>query len=302
MAPVSFNSNTLPLSKVLDEVPHSDSPLTHIPKYIFENCNQVTCHSYSDKLLETLKKGSQNLNVELLKKVYKEKENAYVNKLEELNWIYGLDRLEKELLPLGPRNIETALSVEKVMQYNGYLSREIADSDAGKMRTRNISWSKGDKNFIEKIAASLFELKIEEIYGPNFLVSPSSGNKKFFMKKKELISKMTGKLVLRYEAKDENYINQGLASVTPEKVEEAVNQWIKGQGNKKERLDIIKWLKDNHHYFPSADKIPQELENSLKKIQDDKMHPIEKACRLWYDIVRIHISHEANKRSGKGRC
>jgi len=42
------------------------------------------------------------------------------------------------------------------------------------------------------------------------------------------------------------------------------------------------------------------MERSLQAAYNPSMHPVVKACIVWFEIVRSHISQHANKRTGKG--
>lgn len=157
-------------------------------------------------------------------------------------------------------------------------------------------------SIIQQYFIKAFEGFICQTYGEGFLGSRSDithrGDETHLVSMDlavgYLLAGQEGKLVKMTSSKVKDFY-----SITVEEVKEVFRSWSIAQGRNGNELDIICWLEEACHYFPSPENISEELETSIKAVQREKLHPIEKACRIWYDIVRIHISHEANKRSGK---
>ena len=78
-----------------------------------------------------------------------------------------------------------------------------------------------------------------------------------------------------------------------------IEDYKKIYSTKKNQFNATQWLKDHMHYFPNPSDVVPQMQECLNEIQKPSLHPIEQASRIWFDIVRIHISHEANKRTGK---
>ncbi len=301
----------LPTS-TLSSVPHMNHPISHVPHYVFENCNQATCNTYDPRYLTILRSQVPGYTKDRVWTMCKKDKEKYVKRSEEFDWIYGLDCLERELLSLGEGNIERALTVDSIMRFNGLFSRLTLHHAPGEFRKKDIRWAKGEKSELELLAAFIFEGYVSTDRPEGFLASrsrPEERKNDTYLVKKSWITKL-----IRYEKEhyrkdfalqgseeDENTrkVIEYLSKTSLEEISATIDTWIEAQGHKNGKLDLIQWLEDNFHYFPAAKTIPDELKETLNAIQNSDMHPIEKACRIWFDIVRVHISHEANKRTGK---
>lgn len=288
----------------------SDDSIKKIPKYVFENCNQVTCNEYTADDLNALKAKTKALNLMEWKLWWKGhtdvSETAWIAKGEEFDWINGLDVLERELLPVGHFMMQ-ALTVDSIIRYNGIFSR-LGNTNPGEFRVKPIRWTKYDMEDVNEIIV-LYKLEqmLADQYGKEKLDSvlrnisaPCTNKKKLLIKRSYvedlIIQFIDPKNPIRYlspEAEVKFKANWHL--IDPN----VVKKWIEKQGRTDDKLDISEWLREKCHYFPPPSVIESELAICLKEIKEPNMHPIEKASRIWFDIVRIHISHEANKRTGK---
>lgn len=284
----------------------SDGPIREIPRYVFGNCNQATCNEYSPDTLVKLREQAKKITTTTLKILLRviKKEEEFTKKSEEYDWIYGLDRIEQELLQKeGP--IEEYLSVEMVRKINGWLSRMAAETP-GKLRGRYINWSKGDiTDPLEKMCMVFFQTLVKEQYGDDYFYSitqPGAKLQPHFVKASWLKSKI--KLYQRNDLEIEFFVHneehkKTNVDVARLDVDKAVDELVKQQGNKNGKIDVIRWLQQKFYFFLPPREIPRELERVVGELKNPELHPIEKAAKIWYEIVRIHISHEANKRTGK---
>ncbi len=292
-------------------IPQHPAGYVKFPKYVYENCNQQVCNNYEEQFLEKIRAQTKNITVaqkEMMRRIYKDKD-ALTKKEEELDWVYGLDHLEVTYLSDPAfRQKKTPFTIDEIIHVNGLLSRS-ANSAPGEFRKRNINWGKIDLSINEGMGFSLISGRLCDNYNISpkdelttdlfrkisdpFCENPPASDIKItaltafmtrFKKKPELSRDIkTGGLI------NANQINPDLAK-----------EWGKEcPGKSKGSIDGVKWLKNRYHFFPTGKQVPLELQNSLEIISSNDMHPIEKACRIWFDIIRIHISHEANKREGK---
>jgi hypothetical protein len=288
----------------------SDEAIKEIPKYVFENCNQVTCNEYTPSYLNTLKEKARIINLKEWRLWWKDhadvSEAAWIARGEEYDWIYGLDVLERELLPAGHMMLK-GLTIDSVIRYNGIFSR-LGNSNPGEFRIHSIRWAKYDmEDLNEIIVMYALEQLLADQYGEEKLASllrnisaPGTCKTKLLVKRshiEDLIKRfMDPRHPTRYESPEaEAKFKENWHLINPN----VVQKWIEKQGRTDDKLDISVWLREVCHYFPVPSMIKPELAACLKDMIEPGMHPIEKASRIWFDIVRIHISHEANKRTGK---
>ena len=281
--------------------PFNSAPIREIPKYVFENCNQMTNNNYAEPYLLALKKAAETMTKECLETLCKQKpEGAFTKKAEELDWVFGLDTLEKELL--SHPNPEMLLTAEKVIEWNGRFSR-LLNKNPGKFRVEGIRWPKYQLNLAETACEPFIFNKLIKKLGSNIFETLSSSDGK---KMQCVVSKET---VISHINNCRNNIQQLQSPSTnapdfiwknlPDLKADVVHQWAKEQARDDGKIDLCKWVCDRYHFFPPGKVLAGELAASIEAIKDPKMDPIEKACRIWYDIIRLHISHEANKRTGK---
>lgn len=299
LAPVDFGS-----------VPRfSDEAIKKFPKYVFENCNQVTCNTYTPSDLIALKDKARVINLNEWKLWLKEhpdvSETAWLAKGEEFDWVYGLDVLEKELLPAGHMMLK-GLTIDSVIRYNGIFSR-LCNLNPGEFRFKSIFWPKYDMDDVNEIIVMYALPKLfDDQYGEEKKGSilrnisvPGNSNKKLLIGRahvEEFFMPFMNAGPIKYlsPAAEANFkANWHLIDPNVVKI------WIEKQGRTDDKLDISVWLRDRVHYFPIPSMVKPELAECLNDVKEPSRHPIEKASRIWYDIVRIHISHEANKRTGK---
>lgn len=271
--------------------PISETPITKIPKYVYENCNQATRYNWNEEFLEKLKKQVKNFSKGKVSAKYPNK-NDFIRHAEGFDWVYGLNYLEENYLK---PNIDfvSALSIDEVKKANGFLSRLVSDIP-GKFRIKNISWHKKDLTGAEAVLEAFIDQSdINDLY---------AGDNDFNLKVDEdkNISINSIKRLLNYYRS-----NPKLMCGLTKKIDlKEIDLWAKeSQTSKKckkpQFINLTTWINKRMHIFPSADTIEEQVLNALNKIQDPSMHPVRKAAFIWYEIVRIHISHEANKRSGK---
>jgi len=282
--------------------PFQEEPIKTIPKYLFENCNLEICNNYNSEYLMLLRAKARVITpYDII--ILKIDDSKKKEKAKEFDWIYALDQLEKEYLKNETLMLDTALKIEDLKKMNGYLSRltenpklrdnSVPKHQPGDFRKINTRWSKNNLNVNELIAIKLFEKEISKDCPAGSIGSISDDlvtSKSFFVKASFLRKK------LQYYKKHPNLPELAEnAFLIPDIDPEIVENWKDSNG----RINICKWLKARMHYFPNFLNIQSELQSSLDSIKDPKMHPIEKAAKIWFDIVRIHTFYEGNKRTGK---
>ena len=280
-------------SEYLNEpiAPYASVPFKHIPKYIYENCNQVTKHSFTREVLDNMKLKVQNLcSVELNKKFKDPK--AYEKFAELYDWIYGLYYLEQTYLNNNQNLIET-LNIEEIKNINGRFSRLIAENP-GEFRKVGIAWKIKHLNPTEQVLMAFFD---QHAYDLLPIISEDG-----------FIDSHVVKRELEYYKKNPFLVEGDLkvSDINPNEVDSWLKeQEIKNNQNNKskkkyrtKKLNLVQWLEEREHKFPPAELIAEQLNQALVKLKDMK-DPIEQAAFIWWEMVRIHISHEANKRTGK---
>lgn len=304
----------------LNSIPKfSEKSIQKIPVYVFGNCNQVTCNDYSPELLEKIKKFSKNITNSSLEKLVPE-HDARVLKAEELDWVYGLNQLEEEFLGSDAFCQNPSFSVEQIIRLNGLFSR-LCNAAPGQPRQKEISWSNENiDDFTECTALSDLQGWVHLHLGGNG-VDPSPKGTEWFASL-SLPSAKSQEITVKaswLHNRLRQYVNHPETIMTPEGSfrEQKINpdlayEWgriysvklssDKPQKNKKAENSVIslnKLFQKYFHFFPPAALVMSELQVTLDVIGNKAMHPIEKASRIWFEVVRIHISHEANKRTGK---
>ncbi len=290
---------------------YSDEPIRTFPKYVFENCNQVTCHAYGNEELTSLRRKAKTFTKVDLERWHGDNphltEAEVIARGEELDWIFGLDVLEKEVLPIG-HNMVRALTIDAIIRYNGLFSR-MDNFNPGEFRTHAIHWPKYDisdlnestvmyaleMTLIQQFGQEKAGVKLRDISRPGkktTLLFPRTAIEGIINKHLELAARGELQFV---DARGKDHYQKNSEMITPT----VVTKWIEKQNRTDDKLDISQWLRERVHYFPLPQEVPGELQASLSAIQEPQMHPIAKAAKIWFDIVRIHISHEANKRTGK---
>lgn len=275
--------------------------------HVFENFNQAIRVPLPPQFMDILKMGARVITKEEIALfATKGDQEAACKRGEEWDWIYGLDALETEFKGKGPDElINQLLTVDTVMRYNGLFSR-MENPTPGEFRKTNIQWHKRESNMNQMIAEAVIHGLLEQRTGMNvavyFAQCKGPKNPEVLVKLSEVTQTVQRVLKEDYlfdERSDPETIRYWYEHQHELNIPEAFKKWAKEQG-RTDKLDLFQWLKDRNHYFPLADTLPKELETSLASVRDAKdMHPIEKACKVWFDIVRIHVSHEANKRTGK---
>lgn len=267
--------------------PHIGKKITKIPQYVFENCNQVTCNDYQPRYLELLREKS---------KVIKFCDD--IKQAEEYDWIYGLDTLETEMLPLSSDKLIDFLTFDQIFRCNRLFSRL---NGTGEIRERLIRWSHKDISNEEAVVISILEQYLSQNASKtdswfSELSKPQTKSENISVK----VSWLTNQI--RYFQNNPHLIQLGSQSSWKDvsTIQNFDLKLVEKWANNKKHLDICRWIKERFHYFPDAKEIKPELAKAIEYIKSHPdMHPIEKGAYLWYELVRIHISHEANKRTGK---
>lgn len=286
---------------------YSEEPIREIPQYVFENCNQYTCNSYVAGLLPHLKKKAGEITKEALETIFKGDQKKATIKGEEFDWIFGLDKLESEYLSRPDFSVAD-FNLENIIEINACFSR-MCNENPGEYRARNMRWANVLEHKVGKSLDILSHMTIELIectvtskFGEDKLATISDP-----FKKVKPISVPISTLLryLRDVFKTHKLIRYGNKNYTLKdslpKMEKHLRKVQKQFPSMKKpgQIDVLAFIRSKVHYFPYHKEVKPRMQTCLETIQDPKMHPIEKACRIWYETIRIHISYEANKRTGK---
>lgn len=282
--------------------PISSKPISDVPKYVYENCNQVTCNQYHDDYLKLIQIKAHSITLKQFNEIVETKKTSQG---EELNWVNGICEISLALNDCHTKGVhfEDALTVDDVKRYNGLFSR-FFDENNGEFRKEGIKWPKGDKSFEEELFYKILAGVILKDYQTDLPKLSEFGSKlSLVVPQKKIVNKIKklvpnkGEVELSSNA-SEKYRNE-VENFTHPKFLQTIDRWRVEQKITGKNIDLYQWLRDRFHFFPAAETIPAQLKETLKSIKHKEMHPIEKAAKIWYDIVQIHISHEANKRTGK---
>jgi hypothetical protein len=317
MAASSGVGSSVPFYGPVDfgSVPRHEAGYVKMPKYVYENCNQQVRNNYSDGLLAGIRVQTQEITPAMRKLVALLPKDQQVKKEEEWDWVYGLDYLERTYLSDPSFRQRAPLFTSKeIIHINGLLSR-CANAHPGEFRQKNIDWPKRDLNMTESLGKQYLAGFVLHKYGQTagedehqtdlfWKISDPSCDKPPVCEVKVSALKLKIKSVQLHGNKLSTEVVMDFSTGKPADLSKIdvsrVDEWAKQYpGKKKGTIDAVKWLRAHCHTFPPHQQIPGEVQKSLDVLSSPDMHPIEKACRIWFDIVRIHISHEANKREGK---
>jgi len=137
----------------------SEKPITTIPQYVFENCNQVTCNQYNEQYFPMIRQYAKVITLNQLKNKIPLQEQ-FVKRAEELDWVYGLDYLETNFLKNGDylKN-PTAFTTAEIIKINGLFSRFCNDT-VGEYRSSGIHWPKFDLDVNQTVILGALEKRI----------------------------------------------------------------------------------------------------------------------------------------------
>lgn len=284
--------------KSLDQIkPVSSKPITRVPHYVFENCNQATRHSWTAGYLAKLRAGTGKLTVASTKEMFTKDGKLDVQKFtttaEGYDWVHALNLIETEYLA---KNY-TSWAIADIKNINKAAAR-LLDPSPGEFRNDNIRWNMHDFSveeflFCEFMIQELYNDAHKLKYNPQTDIVDPSSIKAFLNSWK---NNKAALLRLAENHADGNRIRN--ASINPD----IVDAWLAEQSSTEERgLRYQAWLQPRIHVFPSPETIALRIERTLNdiKVSMAAYSPIGKAAYLWYEIVRIHPWHEANKRTGK---
>lgn len=284
--------------------PFSSEPITKIPRYVYENCNQVTRYKWNDKFLENLKGRVQKLKPEAVAKKYKNKEE-YVKNAEGFDWVYGLDYLEREYVQKN-KDLAECLTIDEVKKINGLFGRLVSDIP-GEFRKKDIFWNKNAYTYTENLFKTI---NVEGIMIASMLMK-RFGRIPVCLEFDEQNNIKVGSLIKVVDFLEKNFTVKvpGVDNIKQTVDLQEIENWVQETTEKfpdnalkpyPERvINWALWVEKRGHMFPKAELIESQVAQALEKIKDPAMHPIRKAAFIWFEIVRIHISHEANKRTGK---
>jgi prophage maintenance system killer protein len=270
--------------------PFSSQAFDHIPQYVYENCNQGTKHTWSAEYFKKLKEAVKKLTKEKLREKH-QNEQDFIKNAESYDWINGLNYIEDKYLKK-----QLKLSIAAIQKINGCLSRLIEGND-GAFRVQPIVWPKRNTTNTEVFFYDYLQRYVGDI------TQGTDPNLRYLKNEKQ---KLTNKiatqqivqLLLLYKLNPEAINSPNKIELEPAKAFVWEQESAKFPNHKPGTIDTQHWLSERYHLFPPPENIQSELAMVLKKIDRIK-NPIEAAARLWYEIVRIHPWHEANKRTGK---
>ncbi len=284
--------------------PLSAQPIRTIPHYLYENCNQVTRYSWSPDHLEKLKNAVGTIKKEKLQEKYTKngvfEAQQYTSTAEGYDWVNALQLLGKEYL--GKAIMQ--LSFDDLEKINAQVTRLTAKIP-GEFRTEVIFWAHYKLQVEECI---LFELMLKLLLpkqllnGEHFIIGdPETGT---------ITIESIKKLLSFYKNDPETREAAGKGWRDPETAKkflegdinpDIVDEWKKEQEGKAPEgsISFNDWLTRRCHFFPNPATVKERLEKTFLTIKMTNFCPFLKACILWFDIIRIHVFSEANKRTGR---
>lgn len=295
----------------LSNIPRfSSEPITSIPLYVYGNCNQATCQDVTNASLPILLSMAQNPKTEeilfpIIDFFTPEQKEANKKKAEFYDWIRTLERLKKDYLQNKERHPDTPLTVEEIIRINGSFE-QMNNPDAGKLRDKMIRWPLDTCDATTSMMVSLMEGYICEKHGEKTLRAISTDLKGSMKKSIFIDSKYFHGTIREFRAHPERCdFGEGTDLSVTQLDDQIVEKWtedvIRGISKRpRKKINATKFLSLHIHIFPPPSEIKSELQKTLDFANDVSHHPIARACYLWYRIIEIHISHHANKRTGKG--
>lgn len=279
-------------------------PFEHIPQYVFENCNQVTRHTWSLDYFHKLKGVVAGITPEKFeassakKKQIAQQTNQSFNVTKEVaraegyDWIHGLNLIETEYLGKGD------MTVEDIKRTNAALSR-LTVSRPGEYRTRGAYWLKHLIPQEEVIFLHFVEHNLDILLNEGrfeysthvFSYDPA----RHTVSKKDILD-----LLHFYDTNRDLLVEMQ----EPHKKFDftIVEAWIEEQKGSPWYMpgyvDFNAWRMKRTHEFPHFNNIPVLLSNALQQARFFE-HPIARAAYVWFEIVRIHPWDGANKRTGR---
>lgn len=308
MSPSSFDINigSIPVIYQADLEaiqPISSKPIRQIPQSLFENCNQAISNSYNSNYLQILKERVKTVSSKDIDKIGNQSSLHKTRKKEEFDWIYALVQMEESLQKIdNVDQVINALTVNEIMKYNSYVTR-LTEANPGKLRQDLTLWHKKDFDINEKMALAIIHQILEASKATRVLptLSIPGDDTKFELTStillSHLISIKENPQKLMTDDENDSLIKEQWENFKPT---QAINGWLEEQGNQSPNLEMCAWIRKRVYYFADPDEIKSQLEEAIQFIQHaPKLHPIEKACYIWYKTIHIHVAEGANKRTGR---
>ena len=297
---------------------YSEKPIVKIPKYVFENGND-----YKPMYLDILRKKVTTITKSEIHEMTKGNPEKATIFGEEFDWIYGLDKLEKEFLDQ-KEDPEALLTIEKIIAINSWFSR-MCNDHPGQYRTEGARLPKR----VSGKPLTALEYATMEIF--EYIMFLDLKKKNSECSEKDLLSKQfrclseisdpfkepkrisfhiqdclavydltveTGrekKMMIQYE---DQVFDETFKPAVKQQLIQVQNDNRPNKGHKT-HIDVAKYLHKHVHYFPYPEDIVPELSTCLKTIQNPEMHPIEKASHIWFEVARLRVSDEASEGTGK---
>jgi hypothetical protein len=290
MKTIELSSQEKVTVDVNDIQPFSTSPLSIVPHYLYENCNQVTRYTWTPEHIKKLKSAVKTITKKKLEAKYKDQQELIKN-AEVYDWIHALNLIETEYLS---KDIK-AFSLEDLKKINGRITRLVVGNQ-GELRDRSIVWRKRDLSVTEEIFIHYYSEHIQDLlHNRDRYLKLDHVTKelaiKDLMKWATVLNGPTWKLIDPQTGK--------IGKVDTQEIETWEQEDAVRPNHTAGRMNWLEWEKSRLHIFPLPNEIEPQLKSALKLIQDAQFHPIEAAARIWYEIVRIHPWGEANKRTGR---
>ncbi len=294
-----FEKRTEALAKIK---PLVAGPIKVIPHYLYENCNQVTRHTWSADHLARLKKAVPGITKENLEKKCSNNASKYTSAGEAYDWVNALQCIEQTYLGKD----RTAISCDDIRSINALVTR-LTGQNPGAIRTENIRWNMRQLSVEEFVFLEIMDKVImqeRQFNGEHhIIVDPKNGNltidsiKKFFEHYKnnaEQLKSVAHRCIDPEAAKMFGEITD--KSFNPD----IVDNWKKEQEGvaPEGSFSYRAWLNPRIHMFPSHQELPTLLNRVCTGLKGPRS-AFAKACILWFELVRIHAFYEANKRTGR---
>ena len=293
-------------------------PFTRVPKYIFENPPYVQ-RNWTDESFAARRKAAESVSKEQIRKLvlpsckdsnsptFKKK---YLEAAEAYDWIHAMNLIDKNLHKGG-------LNIQFVKELNRCLGR-LTIENTGAIRVRPIRWDKCNFDKTEIIFWAYLERTPNQMEFFRKIGYWQTHTRKFCESVEGLLNNED-----RYLRVEGGYISTGsikdlltaLSNPRVAAIDELTGQPIKIETGTAESweaqerdtnpnyrpgfIDLSYWYTKRIHEFCPPEEILPCLSQALESLATSPLHPLEKAARIWLDIVRIHPFNGAHKRTGR---
>ncbi len=308
-------TSSMALLSVADIQPVAE-PFTHVPNYFFANPRYVRKY-WKDENLTALRTAAETVSKEQIMRLVL-RQNPHLDKIafdrkaveaaEIYDWIYTMNFITEHLH-------KDQINVRFVQELNRRLGR-LTIGDPGTFRVQTTAWhlyqfDTAETIFWEYINRSASYREFFRNLGGEHPLPFCESTVDLMNDQDRYLRVLDARYIATQSIKDffailnapENLIldqdNQPrkidiLAADSWESEEKETNPDYKAG-----YIDSFYWVKKRMHEFYSPEDVSVALHLALQNLSESSLHPLEKAARIWVDIVRIHPFNHANKQTAR---